>query len=292
MKINASTDVYCIIGNPVRHSFSPFIHNAAFKKLKINAVYVAFEVKNLKEAIRGIKSLGIKGASVTIPFKTEIIEYVDEISDIANLIGAVNTIINTGEKLLADNTDAFGFYQALKNYTQISDKKVAIFGSGGSARAGIFSLFYYDNPMRVYLVARNVNTREKLKKEIVRSFNRFGKSVENKIFCLGFEEWGKIKDEVDILVNTTPVGMTPDINSSILTKEGMPQNKIVMDIVYNPFYTTFLKIAKEKECRIIHGMDMLILQAAKQFELWTNRTAPVKVMRKSFLKNRRSIENS
>ena len=292
MKINASTDVYCIIGNPVRHSFSPFIHNAAFRKLKINAVYVAFEIKNIKEAVKGIKSLGIKGASVTIPFKTEIIEYVDEISDIANLIGAVNTIINTGERLVADNTDAFGFYQSLKNYTQITERKVAIFGSGGSARAGIFSLFYYDNPCQVYLVARNTNAREKLKKEIIRNFKSFGKNVENKLFSLGFEEWKKIKDEVDILVNTTPVGMTPDVSSSILTKEDMPQNKVVMDIVYNPFCTTFLKIAKEKNCKIIYGMDMLILQAAKQFELWTNKKAPISVMKKSFLKNKRSIENS
>ncbi|MGC8765949.1 MAG: shikimate dehydrogenase [Brevinematia bacterium] len=285
MKIDSHTSLYCILGNPVHHSLSPCIHNAGFQKLKINAVYVAFETENIENAIRGIRALGIKGCSVTIPFKTEVIKYLDEILEIGRLIGAVNTIINKGGRLIGTNTDAFGFYKALSYKTEITDKTIAIFGSGGAARAGIFSLFYYDKPSKVIIVARNREKREEIKAEIFNSFKKIGREISDD--CLttrDLSEWKNFMNEVDIIINTTPVGMTPEISNSILETDEIPEEKIVMDIVYNPFETKFLKLAKSKKCKVIPGIDMLLLQGIKQFELWTEVSPPVNTMRKALKK--------
>lgn len=285
MQINSHTEVYCILGNPIRHSFSPYIHNAAFQKLGINALYVAFEVENLENAIKGIKSLGIKGCSVTIPFKTEVIKYIDEISEIASLIGAVNTIINKNGHLIGTNTDAGGFYNALSYKTSITDKNIAIFGSGGSARAGFFSLFYYDRPSKVFIVARNREKREEIKNEILKAFAKLKREIaEESTIAIDIEEWKNIKNDIDIIINTTPVGMSPETSNSILEAEDIPQKKVVMDIVYNPLETKLLRLAKAKGCITISGIDMLLLQGIKQFELWTGVNPPVKTMRKALKK--------
>lgn len=281
MRIDSHTELYGIIGNPVRHSFSPFMHNAAFRKLGINAVYLAFEVSDLKSAIMGVRALGIKGLSVTIPFKTAIIEYLDEVSDLALMIGAVNTVINSNGRLIGTNTDAFGFYSALKNETTIKGKNIAIFGSGGSARAGVFSLFYYDEPGIVYLVARNKEKREKIRRDIIESFLKGGRNLENNIYTLELAGWNSIKDSVDIIVNTTPVGMKPDVNNSIITEEELPWETVVMDIVYNPKETLLIKMAKKKRCKVVYGIEMLLLQGIKQFELWTGKKPPISAMKKA-----------
>ncbi len=280
MKIDSTTSLYCILGKPVKHSFSPYIHNRAFQKLRINAVYLAFQPENLKDAINGIRALGIKGCSVTIPFKSEIISYLDEISEISGLIGAVNTVLNREGKLIGTNTDAFGFYKALSNVASLTDKNVAIFGAGGSARAGIFSLFYYDKPSKVFVLARNREKRELVRKEILASFDKVGKKVDdNKLVTLDIAEWKGIMDQIDVIVNTTPLGMIPDVSSSVV--ETFPEKKVVMDIVYNPVETKFLKLARKKKCHVISGIEMLLFQAVKQFEFWTGMAAPIKEMRKA-----------
>ncbi len=277
MRIDATTSLYCIFGKPVKHSFSPYIHNTAFQALNINSVYLAFEVERIEDAVKSIRTLGIKGASITIPFKTEVINYLDEISEISKLIGAVNTIINEN-KVIGTNTDCYGFYRALSNVVDITDKKIAIFGAGGSARAGVFSLFYYSNPEKVLLFARNEEKREMLKNEIISSFKRINKDITGRLETCALKE-PNILREVDIIVNTTPLGMYPDVNSTILELDEIPENKVVMDIVYNPVETKFLKNAKKKNCRIINGLEMLLYQGIKQFELWTNLKAPENIMR-------------
>ncbi|MEJ5284641.1 MAG: shikimate dehydrogenase [Brevinematia bacterium] len=283
MKINAETSLYCIFGNPVKHSFSPYIHNAAFRHLNLNSVYLAFEVSNIEEALKAVKTLGIKGCSITIPFKSDVINYLDEISDIASLIGAVNTIVNKDGKLSGTNTDTYGFYKALSNAIDITDKNIAIFGSGGSARAGIFSLFYYSNPSKVYIIARNKEKRETIKEEIISSLKKIGKNIEKNLLSWDIKDWKDING-IDVIVNTTPLGMHPDIDSSILNKEEIPEGKVVMDIVYNPVMTKFLTFAQERKCKIINGLEMLLQQGMKQFELWTGFNAPESIMREELNK--------
>ncbi|MCX7820886.1 MAG: shikimate dehydrogenase [Brevinematales bacterium] len=282
MKINAETSLYCIFGNPVKHSFSPYIHNAAFRKLQINSVYLAFEVENIGEAMKSVKTLNIKGCSITIPFKSEVMNYLDEVSDIAKLIGAVNTVINENNRLYGTNTDAYGFYKSLSNEIDITDKNIAVFGSGGSARAGIFSLFYYGKPAKVFIIARNKEKREIIKEEIISSFKKIGKNIENRLVTLELKEWKDI--EADVIVNTTPLGMFPDIDNSIIDKSEIPEGKVVMDIVYNPVKTKFLGYAEERNCSIINGLEMLLQQGMKQFEIWTGTNAPEDVMREELNK--------
>jgi len=285
VKIDSSTVLYCILGNPVKHSFSPYLHNPAFKKLKINAVYLAFQPEKIADGVNGIRALGIKGCSITIPFKSEIIPFLDEVSEIASLIGAVNTVLNKDGKLVGTNTDAFGFYKALSNATSLTGKKIAIFGSGGSARSGVFSLFYYDNPQKVFVLARNKEKREKLREEILTSFDRIGKKIgKERLVVFDLSEWKDVMNQVDVIVNTTPLGMVPDTNSSIIDFSFFPEKKIVMDIVYNPLMTKFLTFAKEKKCKVVYGIEMLLYQAIKQFEFWTERRISEKFMRKYLVK--------
>jgi shikimate dehydrogenase len=280
--IDAATKLYCIIGNPIKHSFSPAIHNAAFQKLGINAVYTAFEVSDLRNAIAGIKALGISGASVTIPHKVAIIPFLDEVSDIAGMIGSVNTIVNNNGKLAGANTDAYGFYHSLSLETIVDEKTIAVIGSGGSARAACFALFYYARPKKLIILARNASSREEIKNNLLQKFPGLDTS---QIETADISIWKIWKDKIDIVVNTTPIGMKPDVNSSPLDLESMPENRIAMDLIYNPAETLFLKRAKDKKCVAISGIEMLLHQGIQQFEIWTEEKAPVEVMRKALKKS-------
>jgi shikimate dehydrogenase len=276
--IDSQTQLYCIIGSPVRHSFSPNIHNAAFQALGLNAVYTAFDVSDLESAVRGIRALGIAGASVTIPHKVDVIPYLDEVSDIAKMIGSVNTIVNDQGRLTGTNTDAFGFYQALTEKTDITDKTIAVFGAGGSGKAICFSLFYHGGPGMVYIVGSKSGRKEALRDRIRTAFSET-KKADGKIESVERENWKDIQSRADIIINATPLGMDPDIGTSPLTPDEIPEGKVVMDIVYNPGETLLLKHAAKKGCKLVHGIDMLLYQGAKQFELWTGKPAPVSVMR-------------
>lgn len=281
LQIDALTKVYCIIGNPVKHSFSPAMHNAAFKKEGINAVYVAFEVTELEMAVRGIKALGICGASVTIPHKINIIPCLDEVSEIARMIGSVNTLVNKEGKIFGTNTDAEGFYKALSLKTEVNNKNIALFGAGGAGRAILFALFYYAKPAKVFLLDTDKEKQKSLKENIDREFLSGKHKTEIKLETIEKDAWSKIKDKVDIIINATPIGMEPDYNFSILTLEEIPHGCTVMDIVYHPHKTRLLQYAEERKCRIVYGIDMLLYQGVLQFELWTGRKAPIEVMRRA-----------
>ncbi len=284
--IDASTKLYCILGNPVRHSFSPYMQNAAFLTSGINAVYTAFEVSDIEGAVKGIKAFGICGASVTIPHKISVMAFLDDLTDIARLIGSVNTIINNDGRLIGTNTDSYGFYKALNEKTDINGKKIALFGAGGAGKAICASLFYYGSPEKVYLLDIDKDRREGLEKHILTEFPKINKIVENKnIEAFDQENWDQIKDGIEIIIHATPMGMEPDINSSILEAGQIPENITVMDIVYNPHRTMLLKYAKERNCTIVHGIDMLLYQGIRQFELWTGLKAPEDAMRDALLKS-------
>ncbi|MDP2972750.1 MAG: shikimate dehydrogenase [Deltaproteobacteria bacterium] len=252
--IDAQTQLYGIIGNPVRHSLSPIIHNGAFRRMGLNAVYLAFEVKNLKEAITGIRGLGIRGVSVTIPFKTEVIPLLDVVDDVARRIGAVNTIVNEGERLIGYNTDWTGAVEALEEKVDIRGKKVVLLGAGGSARAIAFGL--KERGCQVIIVNRSEERSELLAKE------------------LGLIHWppSSIEElEGDIVINTTSVGMFPDVSETPFSKVVLKKGMTVMDIVYRPLWTRFLQEAEQRGCVTIDGLEMLVHQGAAQLEIWTGK---------------------
>ncbi len=263
MKPDASTTLYGIIGHPVSHSLSPAMHNAAFNALGINGVYLAFDVTDLPSAVKGIKALGIKGLSVTIPHKVEIMGFLDEVDEVARRIGAVNTIVNRDGRLWGGNTDWIGAVKALEEQTQIEGKRAVVLGAGGSARAVCAGL--KERGALVHIVNRTVENARKLAERFDCSWS-------------GFDE---IQDmEGEILVNTTSVGMEPDSHKTPVPSAITERFSIVMDIVYAPLKTRLLDEAEKAGCVTINGLRMLLLQAVAQFELWTGEKAPVDVMEK------------
>ncbi len=286
--LDANTLVYGILGHPVRHSFSPAIHNTGFKKLGLNAAYMAFDVpdQELESAVKGIKALGIQGASVTIPHKVAVMPYLDELEDIARLVGSVNLICRKGDRLIGSNTDAYGFFQALSQVTDINHKKIAVFGSGGAARAVCFALFYYAAPLKLSIFAREEDTQESLVLEEhlslkLREIDKL--SPEQTVKAYHNEQWASQMHDYDILINTTPCGMHPLEHLSVLEAAHIPQGKVVMDIVYTPRETLFLRHAASRGCQLAYGIDMLLYQGLKQFEMWTGKPAPEQEMRAALM---------
>lgn len=283
MTINAETKIVGLIGHPISHSFSPFIHNTAFELIGLNYKYVAFDVlpENLKDALKGIIALGIKGVNVTIPHKETVIESLDNVSPEARIVGAVNTIVNENGALIGYNTDVYGFTESLKKYKNlISNTPVFIFGAGGSARAVIYSLITNFQPERIVIANRNISRAE----GIVRHFSQVlgYKDFEVKEFFLP-EISADIKSS-RLVVNATPIGMYPNIDElPIPVDDFFHDGQVVYDLVYNPPMTKFLKLARRRGAEIISGIEMLILQASKSFELWTGREMPIADVKKFLL---------
>ena len=276
MEIKGSTNVVGLIGHPVEHSFSPPMHNAAFKKLAMDYVYTAFDVnpKNLEHAIAGAQALGIKGFNVTIPHKIEVMKYLDEIDDVASLIGAVNTI--DFKDLKGYNTDGIGAIKAISEVTKIKNKNVLITGAGGASRAISFYIAEYGAD-RLEILNRNVEKADKLASDISDSGlidNVNSDSIKNMNL-----------DDVDILINTTPVGMHPNVNDTPIALAGdMHEELAVFDAVYNPNETELLKEAIKANAKPVYGIKMLLYQGAESFNIWTGKKAPIGVMEDALLK--------
>ena len=266
-RIDPETKVFGIIGYPLFHSLSPAMHNRAFKKLGINAVYLYFPCKDVKGVVAGMKSLSIKGLSVTIPHKERICEYVDELDPIAKSIGAVNTLVNTEEKVIGYNTDAYGALRALKDrIADLREKEVLIIGAGGAARAIGFAL-----------------KEEGAKISITNRTEKRGVALAEELNAR-FYPLSDIKGTFDIIVQTTPLGMYPEPEKVPPVSDKIFDKKtLVMDIIYNPIETSFLKIAREKGCQTISGVEMFVYQGAKQFELWTGKKAPIPDMKETVI---------
>ena len=239
------------------------MHNAAFRALNINSVYLAFNVTDVAGAMEGVRCLGIAGLSVTIPHKETIIQYLDEIDPVAQKIGAVNTVINRDGFIYGTNTDWLGAVKALGGDT-ITGQRVLVLGAGGSAKAVAVGL--QEKGAEVIIANR---TKEKA---LALAALCGGKGY-------GLDEVEEI--EADILVNTTPLGMAPEVDKCPLAPSLLSKFKIVMDIVYSPLETKLLTEAKKAGCKTINGLYMLLYQAIAQFELWTQRTAPVDVIKKA-----------
>jgi shikimate dehydrogenase len=266
--IDAQTELYGVIGNPVHHSLSPMIHNGAFERLGWNAVYLAFEVNNVEEALRGIRGLGVRGVSVTIPFKTEVIPFLDKVERLAKKIGAVNTIVNRSGKLIGYNTDCNGALEALEERMDLRGKKVVLLGAGGAARGIGFGLREREYPLIV--VNRSKEKGRSLCKELGCDYLPISSLARMKAGGL----------EADIIINATSLGMYPRHRETPIPKKLLKEGMMVMDIVYQPLQTKLLREAKEKGCVTVDGLEMLIRQGMAQFEIWTGRRLEIKEIKK------------
>ena len=276
MEINAQTQFCGVIGNPIEHSLSPAIHNAAFRKLGLNFVYLAWRVECIGDALKGLRAMGnFRGASVTIPHKVAAMQFLDEIEPTAQHIGAINTIVAAGGKLAGYNTDATGALRALREGgTTLKGKRVVILGTGGAARAIAFALAAEGSIERLDLLGIEQQERETLARDL-----RSKTSVIVDHVDLDETALKKVLPNSHVLIHCTPVGMSPKVDGTCVPASLLHQSLTVMDIVYNPRETKLLQDAKHMDCKTIPGMEMFLHQAAAQFEMWTGRPAPVDVMR-------------
>lgn len=276
MDINAHTQFCGVIGNPVEHSLSPAIHNAAFQKLGLNFVYLAFRVEAIGEAIKGLRALGnFRGASVTIPHKVAAVPFLDSVEPTARHIGAINTIVAEGGTLTGHNTDAIGALRALREGgVELKGRQVVMLGSGGAARAIAFALGTVTGIERLTLLGIDSQERTALARDLQ---SKTGMTVQESLLDEGALR--KILPDSHVLIHCTPMGMSPKVNETAVPAALLHTGLTVMDIVYNPRDTQLLKDAKARGCRTIPGLEMFLHQAAAQFELWTHHAAPADVMR-------------
>ncbi|NPA53335.1 MAG: shikimate dehydrogenase [Aquificae bacterium] len=277
MILNGETQVYGILGYPVKHSKSPMFQTAAFEALGINAVYVPFHVKpeDLKKAIDGIKALSIKGVNITVPHKEEVIKYVNEVSEEVKYIGAANTIKNIDGYLKAYNTDAYGFIRGLKELLQKAKKEIyelkfLVIGAGGASRAVVYGLLK-EGAQKIYIANR---TKERVEK-LIKDFSSLNKFVKEIITPISLSEIDKFLDKTDVIINTTSVGLKEE-DKPLFRYENLKKEHIVIDIIYKK--TLLLKEAEKKGCLWQDGLPMLLYQGAKSFEIWTGKEAPIKIM--------------
>jgi len=272
---------YGVIGYPLTHSLSPQIHNFAFKKLNIDAVYETIEIapENFTNSITQLKNAGYRGLNVTIPYKLKIMSFLDEIDKDAQTIGAVNTLKKTERKWIGYNTDVDGFLSPIND---LKDRIIhcLILGTGGAARAVIYTLGRYLNPKSITIAGRDPNKSAHLKTEFTSHFN----SIQ--IDHCTFTDVVSILSRFNLIVNTTPLGTYPDINQTPLPNViNLSEQTIVYDLVYNPLETRFLKdVARTgKKIIIMNGMEMLLQQAARSFKLWTGHDMPVADVREHMI---------
>jgi shikimate dehydrogenase len=276
MDIDARTQFCGVIGNPVGHSLSPVIHNAAFRKLGLNFVYLAWQVETIGDAIKGLRSLGnFRGASVTIPHKVAAIPFLDHVEMTAQRIGAINTIVAEKGELTGYNTDATGALRALREGgVELNDRRIVVVGSGGAARAITFALAAESCAEKLTLLGIDDPERTSLAQDIR---SQAALTVED--FHLDEATLRRVLPETHVLIHCTPVGMSPQADTTSVPASLLHAGLSVMDIVYNPLETRLLKDAKQAGCRTIPGLEMFLNQAVAQFELWTDQPAPVDVMR-------------
>jgi shikimate dehydrogenase len=276
MNIDARTQFCGVIGNPVGHSLSPAIHNAAFRKLGLNFVYLAWQVELIGDAIKGLRALGnFRGASVTIPYKVAAIPFLDHVEVTAQRIGAINTIVAEKSELTGYNTDATGALRALKEgRVELKGRHIVILGSGGAARAIAFALAGESGVDKLTLLGVDDPERTSLAQDIR---SQAALTVED--FHLDEAALRRVLPDAHVLIHCTPVGMSPKADTTCISASLLHADLSVMDIVYNPLETRLLKDAKRAGCRTIPGLEMFLNQAVTQFEFWTNQPAPVEVMR-------------
>ena len=263
MNITGKTKIAGIVGNPVGHSLSPKIHNFLFQRFEIDAVYVPFEIKNegdLESFVQTFRSAAFLGANITIPYKSEILKYVDEISEISQITGAANTLFWKDGKLCATTTDFDGFWQSLE--LDFAGKKFVILGNGGTARTLAMLLAHYKRANSISFAVRNIEKAKNLASEIS---EKTGFAVD----CFSFDGAKNVIGSADIIVNCTSVGMLPDVDVSPIDITIVNPETYLYDAIYNPPETKFLRDGRLKTCKTQNGLRMLICQAIGSFCAWT-----------------------
>ena len=271
MKIDGYTRLVAVVANPIKHSISPFIHNSAFEATNTNGVYLAWEVyaAELAETVANIRRYQMYGINLSMPYKEQVIPYLDQLSEEACLIGAVNTVVNREGTLIGYNTDGKGFFKSLPSF-KISRKRLVLLGAGGAAKA-ILAQAILDGVSQISVFVRS-SSMEKTRPYLEKIQNATGFRVD--LFAL--EDIQELQDSItqaDLLVNATSVGMDGS-SQPISTSIVLPEKLIVADVIYQPFETPFLKWARNQGNQSINGLGMLLYQAAEAFELWTGKEMP------------------
>jgi len=276
--ISGKTEVFAVIGDPIEHTLSPAMHNAAFEQLGLDYIFLAFRVTpdEIERALQGVRALGIRGLNVTMPHKHAATEFIDEADAAVKFLQSTNTILNQRGRLRGFNTDGVGAVKALKNSgLDLTGKKVLLLGAGGAAKAIAFTLAKEVNEICIL-------NRDGMKaRELANVLEPFGKRVVG-------DELSPIRiqqelHDSDVLVNATSVGMTPNAFESLVKPSWLRTNMYVMDIVYNPNETKLIQDAKAVGAKIITGVEMLLHQGTASFEIWTQCKAPIDVMKKALL---------
>ena len=295
--IDGKTKILGVIGDPIEHTFSPAMHNAGLDALKLNYIYLPFHVKpdRLKECIEGAKAMGIQGLNVTIPHKTNVMKHLDEIDQVASMIGAVNTIqfnyVQDNESSNQDNeinvttrgfnTDGYGCVRAIEEKTSINDKKVTITGAGGAARAVAFQIAN-SGIDELSILNRNASKAESLAGDLRTNLEAIGIDIGIKAY--GIDDLKRELSDSDIFIDTTPIGMYPNVDDKpIASADMLHEDLLVNDIVYTPMETSLIKEAKLANATVVPGYKMLLYQGIRSFEIWLGREAPVDVMEKALL---------
>jgi len=275
--ISPKTRVCAIIGNPVGHSMSPAIHNAAFAALGLDFVYVGFRVEDVKSALAGMRALeNFRGMSVTIPHKIEIMQYMDEIPEVDRHIGSINTVINENGRLIGLGTDGPGALKAIRAAgVDLAGCNVLMLGAGGASRAIAFTLAKESGLGRLAMLDIN----EELLKGLTADLEQ---GTEAAIIgeTLHEDTVRKHMEGADLVINCTPVGMHPRVDATLVPAEFFRPGQVIFDIVYNPLETRLLTEARERGLKVIHGVEMFVNQAVLQFERFCGAEAPVEVMRR------------
>ncbi|QQZ10794.1 shikimate dehydrogenase [Heyndrickxia vini] len=266
-------NLYGVIGDPIAHSLSPLMHNDAFRSLQLDHNYYPFHVtpSHLPDAVKGMKALGVNGFNVTIPHKVTILPLLDKIDSLANAIGAVNTVVRENNELVGYNSDGLGFIRALKEEwkADLENEKVLIIGAGGAAKAIYYSLVY-DGVQTIDICNRTPERAVQLVQSC---------PYPSQSNVLLMEEAEENLGEYTLLIQTTSIGMIPNITDSPISVQNIKPGTHVVDIIYNPFETMILKEAKQKGATTSNGLGMFIYQGAIAFEKWTGQTPNINRMK-------------
>ncbi len=259
--VDAATRVYGVAGDPIEHSLSPQMLNAAFRRENLNSMYLALHAKSLDDLIKCAREIPIHGMSITMPFKQDILSHLDNCEPLCQKVGACNTVIRSQDgKLYGFNTDVAGIVRPLEQRMHLAGAKILVLGAGGAARAAVFGL--RERGANVFILNRTPQTAQKLARE------SGGKSIKR-------DDLKKM--QFDVIINATPVGMGNGHGKAILEEREM-NARIAFDLVYNPVETKFLQMARAKGLAVITGVEMFVQQGARQFEIWTGKPAPAAEM--------------
>jgi shikimate dehydrogenase len=284
-KIGTHTQMCAVIGNPIAHSLSPAIHNAAYEKLNLDFVYLAFRVNDLQSALKGMRVLeNFRGMSITIPHKIEAVKYIDQIAEVDRAIGSINTVVNENGKLLGFGTDGPGALKALTDAdVDIDGQNVLMLGSGGAARAIAFTLAQKTRLQKLTIL----DIDEMMLKGLTRDL-KSGTQARIVSNLLKHDNLTAATKTADIIIHCTPVGMHPNEDVSLIPTRLFRPGQVVFDIVYNPLETKLLFEAGSCGLKVISGVDMFINQAVLQFEQFTGVDAPIEIMRKVVMEHLKS----